>query len=224
MFPRVRPACPLVTHSPSPPCHPPVPSPSPPVPLPSPVATPCASPPSLLVAFRRHPVPSPSPPPSPPCPFPVASPLPLPASTRPYLPLPASTHLYPPLPASTPGGASSGGAGGVGVEAPLVEDTAALSRRSRPASPPGFPSVPQFPPRLSQRSAAQSLGCPSRHARAHIAHCTSRPMRSVSYGWRVKSRSGLPRVKEEPHPQQQEKVEEEPHLQQQERVEEEPHP
>ncbi|CAI5956449.1 unnamed protein product [Closterium sp. NIES-64] len=107
MFPRVRPACPLVTHSPSPPCHPPVPSPSPPRPPPLP---------------RRHPVASPSPP----CRLPVATP--------------------------------SGGAGGVGVEAPLVEDTAALSRRSRPASPPGFPSVPQFPPRLSQRSAAAEPG------------------------------------------------------------------
>ncbi|CAI7730390.1 unnamed protein product [Closterium sp. NIES-54] len=44
------------------------------------------------------------------------------------------------------GGSGSGGAGGVGGEAPLVEDTAALSRQPHPTSPPGFPLVPQFPP------------------------------------------------------------------------------
>ncbi|CAI7742480.1 unnamed protein product [Closterium sp. NIES-53] len=44
-------------------------------------------------------------------------------------------------------GANSGGAGGLGVGATPVEDTAVLSRRTRPASPPGFPSVPHFPPR-----------------------------------------------------------------------------
>ncbi|CAI7801490.1 unnamed protein product, partial [Closterium sp. NIES-53] len=52
----------------------------------------------------------------------------------------------------------SGGAGGVGVEASPVEGTAASSRRPRPASPPGFPSVSQFPPRLSQRSATAEPG------------------------------------------------------------------
>ncbi|CAI7885626.1 unnamed protein product [Closterium sp. NIES-54] len=40
------------------------------------------------------------------------------------------------------GGVGSGGAGGVGMEVTLVEDTVASSWRPRPASPPGFPSVP----------------------------------------------------------------------------------
>ncbi|CAI5975160.1 unnamed protein product [Closterium sp. NIES-64] len=35
-----------------------------------------------------------------------------------------------------------------------MEDTAASSRRPRLASPPGFPSVPQSPPRSSQRLVA----------------------------------------------------------------------
>ncbi|CAI5946509.1 unnamed protein product [Closterium sp. NIES-64] len=49
------------------------------------------------------------------------------------------------------GGSISVGARGVGVEPPLVEDTAASCRQPRPASPPGFPSDPQYhlcsPPR-----------------------------------------------------------------------------
>ncbi|CAI7904893.1 unnamed protein product [Closterium sp. NIES-54] len=56
------------------------------------------------------------------------------------------------------GGVSSGGAGVVGMEVTPVEDTAALSRRPRPASPPGFPSVPQFPPRSSLRPVAAEPG------------------------------------------------------------------
>ncbi|CAI7869935.1 unnamed protein product [Closterium sp. NIES-53] len=44
------------------------------------------------------------------------------------------------------GGVGSGSAGGVGVEVTPVEDTAASSQWPRPPSPPGFPSVPQFPP------------------------------------------------------------------------------
>ncbi|CAI7887383.1 unnamed protein product [Closterium sp. NIES-54] len=40
--------------------------------------------------------------------------------------------------------ASSGGAGGVRVETTPEEDTAVSTQRPRPASPPGFPSVPQF--------------------------------------------------------------------------------
>ncbi|CAI7756107.1 unnamed protein product [Closterium sp. NIES-54] len=47
------------------------------------------------------------------------------------------------------GGVGSRGAGGVGMEVTPVEDTAASTRRPRPASPPSFPSVPQFPPRSS---------------------------------------------------------------------------
>ncbi|CAI7816885.1 unnamed protein product [Closterium sp. NIES-53] len=51
------------------------------------------------------------------------------------------------------GGVGSGGAGGVGVEVTLVEDKAASTLRPRPASPPGFPSVPQFPPRAGSGGA-----------------------------------------------------------------------
>ncbi|CAI7899601.1 unnamed protein product [Closterium sp. NIES-54] len=56
------------------------------------------------------------------------------------------------------GGVGSGGVGGVGVEVTPVEDTVASSRRPRPASPPGFPSVPQFPPRTSLRPVATEPG------------------------------------------------------------------
>ncbi|CAI7728667.1 unnamed protein product [Closterium sp. NIES-53] len=56
------------------------------------------------------------------------------------------------------GGASSKAAGGVVVEAPTVEDTAASSRWPRPASLPGFLSVPQFPPRSSLRPLASEPG------------------------------------------------------------------
>ncbi|CAI7840345.1 unnamed protein product [Closterium sp. NIES-53] len=68
------------------------------------------------------------------------------------------------------GGVSSGGAGGVGVEVTPVEDTAASSRRPRPASPPGLPSVPQFPPRSSLRPvAAESGGVPAGAVAAAVA-------------------------------------------------------
>ncbi|CAI5488564.1 unnamed protein product [Closterium sp. Naga37s-1] len=60
--------------------------------------------------------------------------------------------------AARAGGVGSWGAGVVGVEVTPVEDTAASSRRPRPASPPGFPSVPQFPPRSSLRPVAAELG------------------------------------------------------------------
>ncbi|CAI7834781.1 unnamed protein product [Closterium sp. NIES-53] len=60
------------------------------------------------------------------------------------------------------GGPSSGDAGGVGMEAPPVEDTAASSWRPRPTPPPGFPSVPQFPPHSSlQLVAAEPRGGPA---------------------------------------------------------------
>ncbi|CAI7879522.1 unnamed protein product [Closterium sp. NIES-53] len=49
------------------------------------------------------------------------------------------------------GAVGSGVAGGVGVEVTPMEDTTASSQRPRPTSPPGFPSVPQFPPRSSLR-------------------------------------------------------------------------
>ncbi|CAI5500335.1 unnamed protein product [Closterium sp. Naga37s-1] len=60
-------------------------------------------------------------------------------------------------------GVGSGGAVGVGVEVTPVEDTAASSRRPRPASPPGFPVVPQFPPCSPLRLvAAEPGGAPTR--------------------------------------------------------------
>ncbi|CAI7846013.1 unnamed protein product [Closterium sp. NIES-54] len=55
-------------------------------------------------------------------------------------------------------GVGSGGEGGVGVEFTPVEDMAALTQRPRPTSPPGFSSVPQFPPRTSLRSVAAEPG------------------------------------------------------------------
>ncbi|CAI7771120.1 unnamed protein product [Closterium sp. NIES-53] len=60
--------------------------------------------------------------------------------------------------AARAGGVGSGGAGGVGLEVTLVEDTAASSRRPRLASPLGFPSVPQFPPRSSLRPVVAECG------------------------------------------------------------------
>ncbi|CAI7810135.1 unnamed protein product [Closterium sp. NIES-54] len=56
------------------------------------------------------------------------------------------------------GGLGSGDVGGVGVEVTPVEDTAASSWRPRPASPLGFPPVPQFPPRSSLRPVATEPG------------------------------------------------------------------
>ncbi|CAI7804487.1 unnamed protein product [Closterium sp. NIES-53] len=56
------------------------------------------------------------------------------------------------------GGVGFGDARGVGVEVTSVEDMAASSQRPRSASPPGFPSVPQFPPRSSLRLVAAELG------------------------------------------------------------------
>ncbi|CAI7894628.1 unnamed protein product [Closterium sp. NIES-54] len=56
------------------------------------------------------------------------------------------------------GGVDPGGAGVVGVEVTPVEDTAALSRRPRPASPPGFLFVPHFPPRSSLPLVAAETG------------------------------------------------------------------
>ncbi|CAI7856121.1 unnamed protein product [Closterium sp. NIES-54] len=54
--------------------------------------------------------------------------------------------------------ASSGGAGGVRVETTPEEDTAVSTQRPRPASPPGFPSVPQFPPSSPPRPVAAEPG------------------------------------------------------------------
>ncbi|CAI7839347.1 unnamed protein product [Closterium sp. NIES-53] len=56
------------------------------------------------------------------------------------------------------GGPRSGNARGVGMEAPPVEDTSALSWSPRPTSPPSFPSVPQFPRRSSLRSVDAECG------------------------------------------------------------------
>ncbi|CAI5501795.1 unnamed protein product [Closterium sp. Naga37s-1] len=63
--------------------------------------------------------------------------------------------------ASGAGGVGSGGAGSVGVEVTPVEDTATSSRRPCPASPPGFPSVPQFPRRSQRPVAAKPGGVPA---------------------------------------------------------------
>ncbi|CAI7927533.1 unnamed protein product, partial [Closterium sp. NIES-54] len=59
-------------------------------------------------------------------------------------------------------GAGGVGSGGVGVVVTPVEDTSASTRRPRPASPPGFPSVPEFPPHSSLRLvAAEPWGVPA---------------------------------------------------------------
>ncbi|CAI7890095.1 unnamed protein product [Closterium sp. NIES-54] len=56
------------------------------------------------------------------------------------------------------GGANSGGPRGVRAETTPEEDTAVSTQRPRLASPPGFPSVPQFPPRSSPRPVAAEPG------------------------------------------------------------------
>ncbi|CAI7884644.1 unnamed protein product [Closterium sp. NIES-53] len=56
--------------------------------------------------------------------------------------------------AAGPGGVGSRRAGGVRVETFPVVDMAVLIRRPSPASPPGFPSVPQFPHHSSLRPVA----------------------------------------------------------------------
>ncbi|CAI7890545.1 unnamed protein product [Closterium sp. NIES-54] len=56
------------------------------------------------------------------------------------------------------GGVGSGGAWGVGVKVTPMEDTADSTWRPRPASPPRFPSVPQFPPRSSLQPIAKEPG------------------------------------------------------------------
>ncbi|CAI7812746.1 unnamed protein product [Closterium sp. NIES-54] len=93
--------------------------------------------------------------------------------SRPGSPPPPSSHLAPSgvegegTMAAGAGGPSSGDAGGVGMEAPPVEDTAASSWRPRPTPPPGFPSVPQFPPHSSlQLVAAEPRGGPAGAAAA----------------------------------------------------------
>ncbi|CAI7933375.1 unnamed protein product [Closterium sp. NIES-54] len=59
--------------------------------------------------------------------------------------------------------ASSGGVGGVRVETTPEEDTAVLTQWPRPASHPGFLSVPQFPPSSPPRpAAAEPRGVPAR--------------------------------------------------------------
>ncbi|CAI7757967.1 unnamed protein product [Closterium sp. NIES-53] len=60
--------------------------------------------------------------------------------------------------AAGPGGAGSRGAGGVRLETTPLEDTAGSTQRPSPASPPGFLSVPQFPPRSSLRPVTVELG------------------------------------------------------------------
>ncbi|CAI7740469.1 unnamed protein product, partial [Closterium sp. NIES-53] len=52
----------------------------------------------------------------------------------------------------------SGGAGGAVAKVTPMEDTAASSRRPCPTSPPGFTSVPQFPPCSSLRPVAAEPG------------------------------------------------------------------
>ncbi|CAI7812769.1 unnamed protein product [Closterium sp. NIES-53] len=60
--------------------------------------------------------------------------------------------------AARAGGVGSGDAGGVCMEVNPEEDTAASTRRPCPASPPGFPSVLQFPLRSSLRPVAAEPG------------------------------------------------------------------
>ncbi|CAI7887643.1 unnamed protein product [Closterium sp. NIES-54] len=112
-------------------------------------------------AFSPPAVPHPGAPPSPPSsPPPPLRPAPsgvshvTPQSSPPQHPLPVMSGGVGGAPAeggdteaAGPGGAGSGGAAGVRVETFPVEDTAVSTRWPRPASPPGFPSVPQFPPR-----------------------------------------------------------------------------
>ncbi|CAI7857477.1 unnamed protein product [Closterium sp. NIES-54] len=56
--------------------------------------------------------------------------------------------------AAEDGGVGYGGAGGVGVEVNPVEDTLSSTQRPHPTSPPGFPSILQFPPCSSLRLVA----------------------------------------------------------------------
>ncbi|CAI7785247.1 unnamed protein product [Closterium sp. NIES-53] len=68
--------------------------------------------------------------------------------------------------------AGSGGAGGAGVEVSLVKDMAASSQRPRPATPPGVPSVPQFPLRSSlQPVVVESGGVPTGGTVGHEGVC-----------------------------------------------------
>ncbi|CAI7811485.1 unnamed protein product [Closterium sp. NIES-54] len=55
-------------------------------------------------------------------------------------------------------GADLGGAEGVRVETTPEEDTTVSTQRPRPALPPGFPSVPKFPPRSPLRPVAAEPG------------------------------------------------------------------
>ncbi|CAI7877201.1 unnamed protein product [Closterium sp. NIES-53] len=78
-------------------------------------------------------------------------------------------------------GASSGGVGGVRVETTLVEDTAVLTQRPCPASPPGFPSVPQFPPRSPPRPVAAEPGvCHVDVAAAAVAAVAAAPVAAAA--------------------------------------------
>ncbi|CAI7852888.1 unnamed protein product [Closterium sp. NIES-54] len=79
------------------------------------------------------------------------------------------------------------GSGGVGVEVTPMEDSAASTRRPRPASPPGFLSVPLFPPRSSLRPVAVE---PRVFLQGYWRHWLCRWWR-VSSGWRVRRGSSL---------------------------------
>ncbi|CAI7933372.1 unnamed protein product, partial [Closterium sp. NIES-54] len=118
-------------------------------------------------------------------------------------------------------GVGSGGAGGVAMEVTPVEDTAASTRRPRPTSPLGFPSVPQFPPHSSLRPvAAEPGGVPA----GGIGGTWGVDGGAAGSGGTGAGGSGTvaptprSRVEEEPQPQQ-ERVEEESQPQQ-ERAEE----
>ncbi|CAI7866131.1 unnamed protein product [Closterium sp. NIES-53] len=107
--------------------------------------------------------------------------------------------------------------GGVGVEVTPVEDTAASSKRPRPVSPPGFPSVPQFPPHSSLRPVATEHG-------GVPAGGTGGPggVGGGGVGSRGAGARGTSTVAPTPHTSRQERVEESwPH---QERLEEESRP
>ncbi|CAI7878918.1 unnamed protein product, partial [Closterium sp. NIES-54] len=95
------------------------------------------------------------------------------------------------------GGDDSGGAGGVGAEAPPVEDTAAMRLRPHPASPTGFSSVPQFPPRSSMQPLAAELGGVPAGALSIVGEEEQQPQKKVEL------QPQQERVEEEPQSQQQ---------------------
>ncbi|CAI7914683.1 unnamed protein product [Closterium sp. NIES-54] len=122
-----------------------------------------AFPPPLFVTLEPPPVAPVAPPPSRPAPSGVSHITP--QSSPPQRPVPVVSGGAGGAVAEGEGTgatgarrASSGGAGGVRVETTPEEDTAVSTQRPRPTSPPGFPFVPQFPPRSPPRPVAAEPG------------------------------------------------------------------